>query len=105
MELNDLFHAAADSGASDILLVSGAPPMLRVDGDLCPTELDPLTPSVVEKLIFGHLTEAQARLLRESGDVDYSIGVPRLGRFRVNAHRTRPAHSERRRKTNLRSPN
>jgi twitching motility protein PilT len=93
MELTDLFHAAADSGASDVLLVSGAPPVLRVDGDLCPTELDPLTPSTIERLIFGHLTELQAKALKETGDLDYSIGVPRLGRFRINAHRQRDTYA------------
>jgi len=92
MELNDLFLAAADSSASDILLVSGAPPVLRVDGDLCRTDLDPLTPSVLERLIFGHLGDDQAKQLRETGDLDYSIGVPRLGRFRVNAHRQRDTY-------------
>ncbi len=89
MELTDLFHAAADSGASDILLVAGAPPMLRVDGDLTPTELDPLTPSAIERLVFANLTEAQTQALKDHGDLDYSIGVPRLGRFRINAHRQR----------------
>lgn len=93
MELNDLFHAAADSRASDILLVAGAPPVLRVDGRLCPTELDALVPSVIDRLIFGQLTEEQAGRLRETGDLDYSIGVPRLGRFRVNAHRQRNSYA------------
>ncbi len=92
MELNDLFHAAADAGASDVLLVSGAPPVLRVDGDLCPTELDPLTPSTIEQIVFGHLSDEQTKLLRESGDLDYSVGVPRLGRFRINAHRQRGSY-------------
>jgi len=93
MQLTDLFHAAADSGASDVLLVSGAPPILRVDGDLCPTELDPLTPSTIEQLFVGQLTEVQAKTLKDSGDLDYSIGVPRLGRFRINAHRQRETYA------------
>jgi twitching motility protein PilT len=93
MELTDLFHAAADGRASDILLVSGAPPVLRVDGDLCPTELDPLGPSAIEQLIFSQLTESQAKSLRECGDLDFSIGVPRLGRFRINAHRQRDTYA------------
>jgi twitching motility protein PilT len=93
MELNDLFLAAADSGASDILLVSGAPPVLRVNGDLCPTEIDPLTPAALERLIFGQLNDEQAGVLRDSGDLDFSIGVPRLGRFRVNAHRQRDTYA------------
>src|SRR5262245_4602232 len=93
MELTDLFHAAADGNASDILLVSGAPPVLRIDGDLCPTELDPLGPGSIEQLIFSQLSEAQARHLREAGDLDFSIGVPRLGRFRINAHRQRETYA------------
>jgi twitching motility protein PilT len=93
MELNDLFHAAVDNRASDIHLVSGAPPMLRVDGDLRPTSMDPLTPSMLERLIFGHLTDEQTNLLRRSGDLDFAIGVPRLGRFRINAHRQRETYA------------
>ncbi|MBI3465455.1 MAG: PilT/PilU family type 4a pilus ATPase [Planctomycetes bacterium] len=93
MELNDLLHAAADSRASDILLVSGAPPILRVDGDLRRTALDSLTPSSVEGMVYGRLSEAQAKLLRETGDLDYSLDVPRLGRFRFNAHRQRDTYA------------
>ena len=93
MELNDLLHAAADSRASDILLVSGARPILRVDGDLRPTGLDSLTPSSVERMIFGRLTDTQAKILRETGDLDYSFDVPRLGRFRFNAHRQRDTYA------------
>jgi twitching motility protein PilT len=93
MELTDLFHAAADGQASDILLVSGAPPVLRVDGDLCRTELDPMGPGAIEQLIFSQLNEAQGQQLRETGDLDFSIGVPRLGRFRINAHRQRETYA------------
>lgn len=93
MELTDLFHAAADGEASDILLVSGAPPVMRINGDLSPTELDPLGPSAIEQLIFSQLTESQAKLLRDTGDLDFSIGVPRLGRFRINAHRQRETYA------------
>ena len=93
MEFNDLLHAASDSGASDILLVAGAPPMLRVGGSLRATELDPLTPNALERLVFSRLTDEQAEILRQAGDLDYSIGVPRLGRFRVNAHRQRGAYA------------
>lgn len=93
MEFNDLLQAAADSGASDILLVAGAPPVLRVNGTLRLTELDPLTPSTVEHLVFSRLTEQHSNILRQTGDLDYSIGVPRLGRFRINAHRQRGAYA------------
>ena len=42
MQISDLLHAAVDSGASDLLLAAGAPPMYRIDGDLRPASLEPV---------------------------------------------------------------
>ena len=41
MELMDLLQMANDSNASDLILVVGMPPVLRVDGSLRVTELEP----------------------------------------------------------------
>jgi len=86
VELNDLFQLAVDAHASDILLVTGAPPVLRVQGALQPTDLDVLTPQEAERVIRNSLNEPQLETLQKRGDLDYSIGVPGLGRFRINAH-------------------
>ena len=93
MELNDLFQVAADSRASDIHVVTGAPPVLRIDGELQPTDLDPLTPRETERLIRNTLDDAAFARLQEEGDLDYSVGVPHLGRFRINAHRQRGSYA------------
>lgn len=86
MEMNDLLHAAVDHGASDLLLATGAPPTLRIHGELKPTELEPLTPRVLEELCKQMLSDDQAEHLRQHKDVDFGIAIPRLGRFRVNVH-------------------
>ena len=93
MELSDLFQVAADSGASDIHIVTGAPPVLRIHGDLQPTDLDALTPRETERLIRNTLDDEGFAHLVKEGDLDYSIGVPHLGRFRINAHRQRGSYA------------
>ncbi|MEX0718007.1 MAG: type IV pilus twitching motility protein PilT [Planctomycetaceae bacterium] len=86
MEINDLLHAAVDSGASDILLAAGAPPMFRIAGDLQPANLEPLSPPALESLCRQVLSDEQRERLETLRDVDFSVPVPRLGRFRFNIH-------------------
>lgn len=93
MEMNDLLHAAVDSGASDILLAAGAPPMFRIAGNLQPANLEPLTPPVLEALCRQVLTDEQRERLETHRDVDLSIPVPRLGRFRFNVHLQRNSYA------------
>ena len=93
MEIRDLLHTAVDGGASDVLLATGAPPMFRVDGDLNSATLEPLTPSVLEQLVRQVLTEEQAQTLERNQDVDFSMSLPRLGRFRFNVHRQRGSYA------------
>jgi len=89
MEMNDLLHAAVDSGASDLLLANGAPPMLRIRGVLRRTDLEPLTPRGLELLCQQVLSAEHWKDLQQHHDLDFSITVPRLGRFRFNVHRQR----------------
>ena len=89
MQISDLLHAAVDSGASDLLLAAGAPPMYRIDGDLRPASLEPLAPGQLDNLFSRLLTPEQARQLATCHDVDFAYSVPRLGRFRLNIHRQR----------------
>lgn len=93
MEINDLLHAAVDSGASDLLLATGAPPMLRIHGELQPTELEPLTPRTLEQICRQILSDEQLDRLHKHKDVDFGIAVPRLGRFRINVHYQRGSYA------------
>lgn len=93
MEINDLLHAAVDSGASDILLASGAPPIFRIAGELQPAHLEALTPKILEELCCQVLSDEQAEQLRQHQDVDFAMAVPRLGRFRFNIHLQRTSYA------------
>lgn len=93
MEINDLLHAAVDSGASDVLLVAGSPPMFRIRGELQPAHLEALTPPVLETLFRQILSEERLARLEQNQDVDFAVAVPRLGRFRFNVHRQRGTYA------------
>ncbi|MDF1743730.1 MAG: PilT/PilU family type 4a pilus ATPase [Gimesia sp.] len=86
MEINDLLHAAVDSDASDILLVTDAPPVFRIDGILKTTTLEPLDPETIRDLCDQILKDKQKETLEKQKDVDFAITIPRLGRFRFNIH-------------------
>ena len=74
---------------SDLLLVAGAPPSIRVDGSLTPLPGAPLSGDEVEDAVLPALSSAaKARYAREMvADVSYKVRA--LGRFRINLHRER----------------
>jgi twitching motility protein PilT len=77
-------------GATDLLLVPGAPPSLRVHGRLEPSlSKEALGASDALDLLATSLSADRRRRYFEHGAADLSLRVPRLGRFRVNLHRTR----------------
>ena len=52
MEISDLFKLTFERGASDLLLTAGTPPLIRLHGELIPTEYPTLTPDMVKRLIY-----------------------------------------------------
>jgi twitching motility protein PilT len=77
--------------ASDLHLVPGSPPQLRVNGDLVPLEAEVLSAEDVEQLAYGLLNEAQQQKFQADQDIDFSFGVPGVARFRANFYRQRGA--------------
>jgi twitching motility protein PilT len=74
-------------GASDLLLVHGAPPCMRVDGEVRKIEPNLLDGSEIEAAVIPALTRHAQRLYREQQIADSSYRVEGLGRFRINLHR------------------
>jgi twitching motility protein PilT len=85
--IDDLLARAADAGASDLHLVPGAAPTVRVHGDLRPlADADKLMPDVIQTLLYRILSTEQQKHLEVNRQLDFSYGVPGLARFRVNVH-------------------
>jgi twitching motility protein PilT len=85
MVLDRLFKIAVAKGASDLHLVVGEPPILRVDGNLIEIDREPeLDQKTAEKIIFEILTENQKEKLINTRELDLSCQIDDGSRFRVN---------------------
>ena len=91
MEIQDLFDLVAQEKASDLLISAGAPPILRIHGQLFRSRTDALTPEQTEKLIFDFLTDDQREQFLEHKELDFSLASGRRHRFRVNVYRQKGA--------------
>jgi twitching motility protein PilT len=79
----------ADAGGSDLLLVAGAPPSLRVNGRIRPVADGPIDGVDVEDAVLPALPPHARRIYRESGIADGSYRIAGVGRFRINLHHER----------------
>jgi len=84
--LDQLMALAVKSAASDVILVVGAPPVLRVHGALTTTNRSALEPEEVRNLVLPLLDEPLLDELHKRKSVDLSFVRENLGRFRVNIH-------------------
>jgi twitching motility protein PilT len=85
MDLAELLKYAVESGASDLHLTASRPPMVRISGNLIPGGGDTeLGPDDTKALIYSILTDDQKAKFEEEHELDFSIGIPGISRFRVN---------------------
>ena len=85
MDLAELLKHAVDSSASDLHLTASRPPMVRISGKLLPSGYDSeLSPDDTKALIYSILTDDQKAKFEEDHELDFSIGIPGVSRFRVN---------------------
>ncbi len=76
-------------GGSDLLLVAGAPPSIRVDGRVLPLSEGPLDGVDIEDAVLPALPPHARRIYRDARIVDASFRLSGVGRFRINLHRER----------------
>src|SRR5678815_1764256 len=74
---------------SDLHLKVGRPPTVRTDGELEPLEHAPLRPEDLKALAEQLMTPRQVKQFAEDKECDFAIGVPGIGRFRVNVYQQR----------------
>ncbi|MEW5742219.1 MAG: type IV pilus twitching motility protein PilT [Myxococcota bacterium] len=91
MNLHQLLKAMVDRGASDLHITTGSPPQLRIDGELVPLKVNPLSPVETKQLCYSILTDAQKHKFEEDNELDLSFGVKGLSRFRSNIFMQRGA--------------
>jgi twitching motility protein PilT len=94
MNLFELMETAVKEKASDLHLTVGRPPMIRIYGELIPISgQEILSNNLIVELISPILDESRKQVLLRTGQVDFSYGLPKVARFRVNVFRQRGAFS------------
>lgn len=89
--INHLLVEAVERHASDLHLTQNAPPILRIDGRLEALDLPPLTSGDSRRMIYSLLNDSQKAKFEDKWELDLSIEIEDIGRFRVNIHKQRGA--------------
>jgi twitching motility protein PilT len=87
--MDDLFRLLVESGASDLHLRSGEPPLLRHHGELARQDRPALSAEQLETMLISIMTPRETAEFSEIGDTDWAYEIPGLARFRCNAGRDR----------------
>ena len=87
IHIDDLLRLVVERGASDLHLSVGVPPILRVDGQLAPTNFERLTPQDSQRLVYDILTDEQIQRFEQTYELDFSYSLHKVSRFRVNIYR------------------
>ena len=82
--LDAFFKLMFDSGASDLHITSGQPPILRVHGELERVKYDPLDDETLRAMLYEIAPEQKIKTFEETGDVDFGYEIPNVARFRAN---------------------
>ena len=83
-KLDAFFKLMVDQGASDLHLVSGSQPILRVSGELQRVRYAVLESDDLKKMLYEVAPEYKIKQFEETGDVDFAYEIPGLARYRAN---------------------
>jgi twitching motility protein PilT len=84
MDANVLLGEVIKRRASDLHMKMNRPPLFRIQGDLLPSELAPVTPDDMRDFLGALMDKRLADKFREQLEVDFSYALSGRGRFRVN---------------------
>lgn len=84
-KLDKIFRTSVQYHASDIFIATGAKPTLRINGDLVKIEEHPsLTKKMAEEYLLEILSPDQKKKFEQTLDLDISLEIEDIGRFRIN---------------------
>ena len=86
VDIRELLLLTIEKKASDLHLTDNTPPVLRIDGKLMLTKRPPLNREDLKKMIYSFLSDNQKEKFEKDLELDFSLALPGLDRFRVNIH-------------------
>ena len=83
-QIDGFFKLMNDEGASDLHMVSGQQPLLRIRGDMERVKFKKLGNDELRAMLYEICPEEKIKVFEESGDVDFGYEIPGLARYRCN---------------------
>jgi len=87
--IEPFLRALVESGGSDLHCKVGSPPRVRIDGRLRKLQTRDLTAEDTENMVMEVLREDLVDEFRKTNEADFAYSLAGVGRFRVNAFRSR----------------
>ena len=87
MDIAQLLQFSCQQDASDLHISAGEPPMIRVHGDVKKIKVPPLTAEQTHAMIYDIMGDGQRKSFEEASDLDFSMQLGEVARFRVNVYR------------------
>lgn len=88
IDIKKLLKSVLHFNSSDLHLVPGSEPQIRIDKALKPLNLPILTAKQVEEMAYSLIEDKQKKEFEENNELDFSFELNDIGRFRVNYYRT-----------------
>ena len=83
-KIDAFFKLMNEQGASDLHLIAGSQPILRVHGDMERVKYKALENDELKAMLYEIAPENKIKVFEETGDVDFAYEIPNLARYRAN---------------------
>ena len=83
-QIDAFFKLMNDQGASDVHLISGQQPVLRIQGELERVKYKILDNDSLKAMLYEIAPEDKVKVFEETGDIDFAYEIPGLARYRAN---------------------
>lgn len=83
-KIHAFLNLMLEKKASDLHLVTGSQPVLRIHGELVRVKYKVLSNEELRRLLYEITTEERIKIFEETGDLDFAYEIPGVARFRVN---------------------
>lgn len=83
-QIDAFFKLMNEQGASDLHMVSGQQPLLRIRGEIEPVKYKVMENDELKAMLYEICPEEKIKVFEETGDVDFGYDIPGLARYRAN---------------------
>jgi len=83
-QIDAFFKLMNEQGASDLHLITGQQPVLRIQGELERVKYKPLENDGLKAMLYEIAPEDKVKVFEEAGDIDFAYEIPGLARYRAN---------------------